>query len=72
MDMDGVQKRRGQVVFVGSKGSGKSSLYQSLKLPNPQVIDIPSCGVLVEEWRPFDLEASPGKQTLSYLYIQKI
>jgi ABC-type phosphate/phosphonate transport system ATPase subunit len=50
----------GHVVFVGSKGSGKSSLYQCLKSPNPQVIDGLSCSVLVEDWRPFSNE-SPGK-----------
>ncbi len=55
------QIKQGHVVFVGNKGSGKSSLYQGLKSPNPQVMDGPSCSVLVEDWRPFSDE-SPGKQ----------
>ena len=54
------QIRRGHVVFVGSKGSGKTSLYQCLKSPNPQVTDGPGCSLLVEDWRPFSNE-SPGE-----------
>lgn len=54
------QIKHGHVVFVGSKGSGKTSLYQCLKAPNPQVTDGPSCSLLVEDWRPFSNE-SPGK-----------
>ena len=54
------QINHGYVVFVGSKGSGKSSLYQCLKSPNPQVMDGSNCSVLVEDWRPFSNE-SPSK-----------
>ena len=54
------QIEHGQLVIVGSKGSGKSSLYQCLKSPNPQVADGLNCSVLVEDWQPFSTE-SPGK-----------
>ncbi|CAB4027346.1 Hypothetical predicted protein [Paramuricea clavata] len=56
----------GHVVFVGSKGSGKSSLYQCLKSPNPQVIDGLSCSVLVEDWRPFSNESPVADECCEY------
>ena len=64
METDRPQTKRGQIVFVGSKGSGKSSLYQCLKSPNQHVSDVPSCSVVVEEWKPFDAESSSGKIAL--------
>ena len=63
------QIKQGHVVFVGSKGSGKTSLYQCLKSPNPQVIDGPGCSLLVEDWRPFSNE-SPGKSHTDRLSSQ--
>lgn len=59
MDADGLPTKKAHVIFVGNKGSGKSSLYQYLKSPNPHVIDVPPYSLLVEEWNPFELETSP-------------
>lgn len=53
-------KIRGHVVFVGSKSSGKSSLYQCMKSPNPHITEDSNCSVLVEHWTPFSND-SPGR-----------
>ncbi|XP_028407976.1 uncharacterized protein LOC114530594 [Dendronephthya gigantea] len=60
------QVKHGHIVFVGSKGSGKTSLYQCLKSPNPQVIDGPNCSILVEDWRPFSSESPVSDECREY------
>ena len=60
------QIKHGHVVFAGSKGSGKSSLYQCLKSPNPHVMDGSSCSVLVEDWRPFSNESPIADECREY------